>query len=149
MPAIETLGNIVNTTQTATLWGIFIIVTTVAVQSIVASFVKASSKGHIPGKIDSALSHDSLIFRTYRTFQNSLENVPIMLATCFLAIFANADTSAMCTIVWVYAIARIMHMALYYLIATEKNPSPRSIFFMIGLFANIALLIHIATTLAA
>jgi hypothetical protein len=38
-------------------------------------------------------------------------------------------------------------MALYYSIATEKNPSPRSYFFLVGLAANITILALIGAKL--
>jgi hypothetical protein len=40
-------------------------------------------------------------------------------------------------------------MALYYMIATEKNPSPRSYFFMIGLVSNLVLIVMLAVHMAA
>ena len=39
--------------------------------------------------------------------------------------------------------ARIIHMVLYYKIVTEKNPSPRSLFWAIGFITNIYLLIDL------
>ena len=47
-----------------------------------------------------------------------------------------------------FALSRILHMALYYAIATEKNPSPRSYFFLLGVVANIALLVFVGLALA-
>jgi uncharacterized MAPEG superfamily protein len=44
-------------------------------------------------------------------------------------------------LVWVYAIARIIHMALYYVVATEANPSPRSYFYIVGFVANMVVLV--------
>ena len=38
-------------------------------------------------------------------------------------------------------------MLLYYAIATEKNPSPRSYFFLIAAIANIALVVLIGLRL--
>ena len=43
-------------------------------------------------------------------------------------------------LILVFAMSRLVHMILYYLISTEKNPSPRSYFFIAGLVSNIALL---------
>tara|TARA_R110000868_G_scaffold189695_1_gene432909 strand:- start:93793 stop:94215 length:423 start_codon:yes stop_codon:yes gene_type:complete len=129
------------------LWGVFLIILTVIMQGVVAATVKAKAIGAVPGKIDADLSHDSLIFRSHRTFHNSLENVPWMLATCFLAFFSNVDAFWLSVYIWVFAVARIIHMVLYYVIATEKNPSPRSIFFLIALVANMALLTNIAVDL--
>ena len=130
------------------MWGIFVILVTVLVQAIIASVSKASQPGAIPGKMDESLSHSSFVFRSNRTVMNSLENSPLMVAAAFLAIFAGANVSWTGILVWVFALARILHMALYYAIATEKNPSPRSYFFLLGVVANIALLVFVGIALA-
>lgn len=131
----------------AAYWGILIIISTLILQGIIAAFTKSSQVGAIPGKIDPTLSHSSIVFRTHRTFMNSLENVPAMLSTSFLAIFIATNVFWIAVIIWIYAIARIIHMALYYGIATDKNPSPRSYFYLIALAANIALVILCGVTL--
>jgi uncharacterized MAPEG superfamily protein len=120
--------------------GILIIILTVVVQSIVAAKSKASQPGAIPGKIDISLSHSSFVFRTNRTFANSLENISVMLGASFLAILVGANIFWTGVIIWIMAISRIIHMVLYYSISTEKNPSPRSYFYLIALVANIILL---------
>jgi uncharacterized MAPEG superfamily protein len=65
----------------------------------------------------------------------------------FLAILIGANVFWTGVLIWVYAMARIVHMGLYYKIATEKNPSPRSYFFIIGVIANIALLVLVGVAL--
>jgi uncharacterized MAPEG superfamily protein len=120
--------------------GILVIILTVVVQSLVAAKSKAEQPGAIPGKIDNSLSHSSFVFRANRTFANSLENITVMLATSFLAILVGANIFWAGVMIWVMAISRIIHMALYYSIATEQNPSPRSYFYLIALVANIVLL---------
>jgi uncharacterized MAPEG superfamily protein len=121
-------------------FGILTIILTVVVQSLVAAKSKASQPDAIPGKIDSSLSHSSFVFRSNRTFANSLENITVMLGASFLAIFVGANVFWTGIIIWVMAISRIIHMILYYSILTEKNPSPRSYFYLIALVANIILL---------
>lgn len=101
---------------------------------------KGSQKGAIPGKIDPSLSHESFVFRAHRTFMNTLENITAMVTTSFLAMLIGADSSWTAVLIWTFVAARLVHMLLYYWIATEKNPSPRSYFFMIGLLANVGLL---------
>ena len=133
--------------HTLAYWGLFVIIFTVIIQSMTAAIAKASQPAAIPGKIDDSLSHSSFIFRSNRTFMNSLENLPTILGTSFLAIFLDANTFWTGLLVIIFAFARIMHMILYYVIATEKNPSPRSYFFLLGLAANIALLILCGVTL--
>ncbi len=130
------------------LWGVFVILLTVLVQSLVAAGTKASQPGAIPGKIDESLSHSSFVFRSNRTLMNSLENLPVMLGTAFLALFAGVDAMWTGVLIWMFALSRILHMALYYAIATEKNPSPRSYFFLLGVVANIALLVFVGLALA-
>lgn len=131
------------TSDLAALLGIFVIILTLLLQGLIAAFVKAKQPGAVPGKIPENLSHDSLVFRTHRTFLNSLENTPIMLATAFLALFSGVGGIWLAVCVWVYAVSRVLHMVLYYAISTEQNPSPRSWFYLTGLLANIALLVII------
>lgn len=133
--------------NTFAFWGLFIILLTVILQSITAAVAKASQPAAIPGKIDESLSHSSFVFRSHRTFMNSLENLPAILGTSFLAIFIGVNVFWTGLLISVFALARILHMVLYYVIATEKNPSPRSYFFLMGLAANIALLILCGLTL--
>lgn len=120
--------------------GLYLVLITLLIQSLVASVSKASKPNAVPGKIDESLSHNSFIFRSHRTFMNSLENMPLFLGTVLLAVLAGTDPTWTAILVWTFALARIAHMLLYYAIATERNPSPRSYFFGIGLLANIVLL---------
>ncbi|QMV17071.1 MAPEG family protein [Vibrio spartinae] len=132
---------------TASYWGIFVMLITWLIQSLVASVSKGSQPGAVPGKIDESLSHDSFVFRSHRTFMNSLENLPMMLGTAFLAILVGTNVFWTGVFIWVFAGARIVHMVLYYAIATETNPSPRSYFFLLGLLSHICLLVLCALAL--
>ncbi|WP_237742324.1 MAPEG family protein [Gayadomonas joobiniege] len=109
---------------------------------MVASIAKASQPGAIPGKISEDLSHHSFVFRAHRTFMNTLENLPAMLATFMLAIFVGVEPLFLGIYTLAYVGFRVIHMLLYYLIATEKNPSPRSYFFILGFLSNLSLLVH-------
>ena len=133
---------------TAAYWGIFLIISTVVIQGIIAAASKASQTGAIPGKIDESLSHASFVFRSNRTFMNSLENFPAMIGASFLAVLVGANVFWTGVLILVFAMSRIIHMILYYLISTEKNPSPRSYFFIAGLVSNIALLALCGVALA-
>jgi len=136
-----------NTYDPVVLTGIWIIIATLLVQWGTAAAVKAKQPGAIPGKVPDDISHDSLVFRTHRTFMNSLENVPMFLFTVFLGMFIGLDSVWFGYWVMLFALARILHMVLYYAIATEKNPSPRSWFFVLGAIANIAVLVQCAMAL--
>ncbi|ABG42594.1 conserved hypothetical protein [Paraglaciecola sp. T6c] len=111
------------------------------VQWAVATFSKAKQPNAIPGKIDENLSHDSFVFRAHRTFQNTLENSALFVGTVLFAFLLNVQSPIFAICVWVYLAARLVHMVLYYAISTEKNPSPRTYFFLIGLLANVVMLV--------
>ena len=111
------------------------------IQWVVATFSKSKQSDAVPGKIDNNLSHDSFIFRAHRTFHNTLENSALFVGTVLLAFVLNVQSPIFAIFIWTYLIARIVHMVLYYVIATEKNPSPRTYFFLIGVAANIAMLV--------
>ena len=117
------------------------------VQWAVATFSKAKQPNAIPGKIDENLSHDSFVFRSHRTFQNTLENSALFVGTVLFAFVLNFQSPIFALCVWVYLAARVVHMALYYAISTEKNPSPRTYFFLIGLLANVVMLVMLGIRL--
>ncbi|GAC33934.1 MAPEG family protein [Paraglaciecola polaris] len=117
------------------------------VQWMVATFSKAKQPNAIPGKIDKNLSHDSFVFRAHRTFQNTLENSALFVGTVVFAFILNYQSPIFAVCVWTYLVARVVHMALYYAISTEKNPSPRTYFFLIGLLANVVMLVVVGLRL--
>ncbi len=125
----------------ATHLAILMILVTMLVQTLVATVAHRKQKLYVPGVVDENLGHDSFVFRSHRTYQNSLENTPLFVATVFLAMFMNYAPVTVAWCGWIYAVARIFHMGLYYAIATEKNPSPRSYFYALGLFTNITLMV--------
>ncbi len=129
------------------IWGLWLVGLTVVVQGVVAAVAHRRQSHYIPGKVDDELSHSSFVFRSHRTFQNSLENLTPFLLPALLAIFTGTSPAMLAIIVWIFALARLIHMALYYAIATEKNPSPRSYFYAIGLLSTIALYIVVAMSL--
>jgi uncharacterized MAPEG superfamily protein len=113
----------------------------VLIQWLVATFSKARQPEAVPGKINDDLSHDSFVFRAHRTFHNTLENSVLFIGSVLFAFSLNYQSPLLAIAVWVYVLARMVHMALYYAIATEKNPSPRTYFFLIGLVANLFILV--------
>ncbi|MDP6969030.1 MAG: MAPEG family protein [Gammaproteobacteria bacterium] len=123
--------------------GIWVILLTVFIQSMVASIAHRRQKHYVPGIVDNKLSHESFVFRSHRTLINSLENLVLMLGTVVVAMLAGVEASWVAGTVWVYALARLVHMWLYYALATEKNPSPRSYFYIIGMLANLVLLVKL------
>lgn len=123
------------------LLGIGVLLLMVFTQWLIASGRKARQSGAVPGQPPQQATHQDFTFRAWRTHQNTLENLGTMLGASFLAILAGASTLVVAWLVWIMVLARIAHMVLYYAIATDKNPSPRSYFFMIAWLANLGLLL--------
>jgi len=127
-------------TYTTSLIGLWLALTTITLQAVIATGAHRRQSKMVPGIVDPALSHDSFVFRSDRTFRNSLENIAPFFGLSVLAMIAGFSPDRLAIVIWVYALARLLHMILYYRIATEKNPSPRSYFYMIGLLATIYLI---------
>ena len=123
--------------------GLWVILATIVFQAMVmvGADKKRLEKGYKIGVIDSSLGQKSFLFRSYRTFWNSLENIVPILGMSIVAILAGYSAFKLSIVIWIYAISRIIHMILYYFIATEKNPSPRSLFWVLGLLATIYLVV--------
>ena len=124
-------------TYALSLVGLWLILTTITLQAIIATGAHRRQSKMVPGIVDPALSHDSFVFRSDRTFRNSLENIAPFFGLSVLAMLAGFSPDRLAIAVWVYALARLLHMILYYRIATEKNPSPRSYFYAIGLLTTL------------
>jgi len=129
--------------------GLWVILTTIVVQAMVASVAHRRQKVYVPGIVDPSLGHSSFVFRSDRTFRNSLENIVPLFGLAVVAILTGYDAGRLAIVLWVYAVARIIHALLYYAIATEKNPSPRSYFYAIGFLATLFLVIDLGRTLIA
>lgn len=117
-----------------------LLVTMIVIQAIIATAAHRKQTEYIPGVVDDKLDHHSFVFRSHRTFMNSLENVPVFVLTAMLAMFSAVDAQTLYWSVVVYTAARLVHMVLFYKIATNKNPSPRSYFYMIALLTQLFLL---------
>ena len=121
--------------------GLFVVLFTIIVQATIATMTKARENGSIPGAPPKKTDQMNFAWRAYRAHMNSLENLPLFLGAFMMAMLSSLNSLAIIISVWIYAGARIVHGVLYYLIATDKNPSPRSWFFLIALTANVALLL--------
>ena len=123
--------------------GLWLILSTIVVQAMVMVSAHRAEKGYKVGKIDPDLGQESFFFRSYRTFWNSLENIIPILGMALVGILAGYSPFKLGIVIWIYAISRIIHMLLYYYIATEQNPSPRSLFYIFGLFATLFLIVDL------
>jgi uncharacterized MAPEG superfamily protein len=130
-------------------WAFLFIVFTLLLQTLIATGAHRKQTQYVPGVVSENLGHESFVFRSHRTFQNSLENAPMMLFAAVLAVLVGLSPGQLAATLWTFAIARLIHMALYYAISTEKNPSPRSYFYAIAMLSNLVLVVMIAAHLAS
>ncbi len=129
--------------------GLWLTLSTIIIQAMVLVRVHRRQKGYKVGVIDPSLGQESFFFRAYRTFWNSLENIIPLFGMAIIAMMVGYSAHKLSIVVWIYAVTRIIHMALYYKISTDKNPSPRSGFWAMGLFANIYLMIDLGIFLSS
>ena len=128
--------------------GLWLVLATMIIQAIVAVRVHRRQKGgYNVGVIKPELGQSSIVFRAHRAFQNSMENITPLMGMAIIAALSGYSATKLSVIVWIYAIARIVHMALYYKIATDKNPSLRSIFWAIGFLTNLYLMFDLGVHL--
>ena len=130
-------------TYHASLTGLWLVLATISVQALVAVAAHRRQKKMIPGIVNPKLGHESFVFRSDRTFRNSLENIIPFFGLSMLAMLAGFDAGRLGVVVWVFGLARLVHMVLYYRIATEVNPSPRSYFYLIGVIATLYLIVDL------
>lgn len=116
------------------------LLTLIVIQALVASVAHRRQKHYVPGIVDSQLDHHSFVFRSHRTFLNSLENAPVFVLTILLCMGIGLSSEKVFYLSLIFTASRFIHMLLFYFIATNKNPSPRSIFYMIGLVTQIVAL---------
>ena len=119
--------------------GLWLILATIVLQAMIMVRAHRAEKDYKVGKIDPNLGQESFFFRSHRAFWNSLENIIPFLGMSIIAILAGYSSFKLGIVVWIYAIS----MLLYYYIATEKNPSPRSYFYGFGLIATLYLLVDL------
>jgi uncharacterized MAPEG superfamily protein len=125
------------------LLGLWLTLSVIIIQAVVLVRVHRRHKGYKVGVIDPALGQSSFFFRAYRTFWNSLENIVPLFGMAIIAMMAGYSPQKLSVIIWIYAVVRIIHMILYYKIATDKNPSIRSLFWATGLIANMYLMVDL------
>ena len=123
--------------------GLWVILSTIIIQALILVGSHRAQPGYRVGVIDPNLGQESFFFRSHRAFWNSLENIVPLLGMSLIAILSGYDVEKLNLVIWIYAVSRMIHMILYYSIATDKNPSLRSLFWISGLFANIYLMVDL------
>ena len=116
-------------------FALWVILTTIFAQAVVLIVAHRMQKNYKVGVIDASLGQQSFLFRSYRAFWNSVENVVLIFPLIIVGILIDYDSNRLGIITWVYAVSRIGHMLVYYFIATDRNPSLRSVFWLFGFFA--------------
>ena len=116
-------------------FALWVILTTIFAQAVVLIVAHRMQKNYKVGVIDASLGQPSFLFRSYRAFWNSVENVVLIFPLVIIGILIDYDSNRLGIITWVYAVSRIGHMLVYYFIATDRNPSLRSVFWLFGFFA--------------
>ena len=116
-------------------FALWVILTTIFAQAVVLIVAHRMQKNYKVGVIDASLGQQSFLFRSYRAFWNSVENVVLIFPLVIVGILIDYDSNRFGIITWVYAVSRIGHMLVYYFIATDRNPSLRSVFWLFGFFA--------------
>ena len=116
-------------------FALWVILTTIFAQAVVLIVAHRMQKNYKVGVIDASLGQQSFLFRSYRAFWNSVENVVLIFPLVIVGILLDYDSNRLGIITWVYAVSRIGHMLVYYFIATDRNPSLRSVFWLFGFFA--------------
>jgi len=101
------------------------------------AFLKEEQLPGIPTKGDHAL----FSFRVIRTYQNSVENLPLILGTVLLGIIANIASGSLNWLVAIYVLARIAFWAIYYSGIGKAAGGPRTMAYVIGLITNIILIV--------
>ena len=128
--------------------GLWLILATIIVQAMVAIRVHRRQKGgYKVGVIKPELGQSSIVFFEHIELSKISENITPLLGMAIIAALMGYSSFKLSIIVWVYVIARIIHMILYYKIITDKNPSPRSIFWAVGFLANVYLMIDLGVFL--
>ncbi|WP_316861977.1 MAPEG family protein [uncultured Cohaesibacter sp.] len=125
------------------LYAIYALLVMVAVQGLVASVAHRAQASYVPGVVDPTLGPGSFVFRSHRTLMNSIENVPFMMGLVFLAILSGFSPDKLGVLCWIFVLARLAHMVTYYLVATHKNPSLRSVFYIVGFLAQLVLMVMV------
>lgn len=110
----------------------------VLAQSFLAGVIGLGKSDEEPG-MPLKGGHKDLSFRTLRTYGNSVENLPVFVATLLLALIAGVAP------IWVNSLAiihvgfRLVYWIVYYSGVGKVGGGPRTIVYVLGLLANLVL----------
>ncbi len=110
----------------------------VLVQSFLAGILGLAGGEEISG-LPLKGDHSKFSFRTIRTYGNSTENLPAFATTVFLAIIAGVGVALVNWLAIIHVVIRLAYWAVYYSGIGNVAGGMRTIMYVLGLFANIAL----------
>ena len=99
------------------------------------SFIKEEQVPGMPLRLD----HSRLSFRAIRTYQNSVESLPPFLAALLLAIMVGVPAGAVNGLAVAYLVFRLAFWAIYYSGIGRVAGGARTLAYVGGLLANLAL----------
>ena len=122
------------------LMALLILCLAILVQSFIAGAIGLGKSAEVPG-IPLKGNHADFSFRTLRTFHNSIENLPVFIATLGIAIIAGAPVAWVNGLASLYVVLRLIYWAVYYSGIGKVEAGPRTIVFVLGFFTNVAIAI--------
>jgi uncharacterized MAPEG superfamily protein len=122
------------------LMALLILCFAIFVQSFIAGTIGLGRSQEVPG-MPLKGNHGDLSFRTLRTYQNSVENLPAFIAVLGLAIIAGASALWVNWLAALHVALRLAYWAIYYGGIGKVQAGPRTIVFVLAFFANVVLAI--------
>lgn len=116
------------------LMGLLILAVLIVIQFGIADVAGIRAK-HVPG-MPVTEGHGSFLFRATRAHANTYENIGLFLLLVMLCLFGGANPLWTSIGIWVFVVARAVHMICYY----ADLRAIRSTAFTIGAIAELGLL---------
>ena len=120
----------------------------ILIQSFLAG-VLALGPGHQVSGMPLNGDHSDKSFRVMRTYGNSTENLPALIAAIALAIIAGVGTVWVNWLVGLHVAFRLAHWAIYYSGKGKVGGGIRTIVYVLGLLTNFILIVLALIALAA
>jgi len=122
----------------AALIALALICLTVLVQGFLAGVLGLAQSDEVPGRPLKG-DHPDFSFRVIRTYGNATENLPAFLTAVGLAIIAGVNPMIVNWLAALHVAARMAYWAIYYRGIGKTGGGIRTIAYVVGLFANLAL----------
>ena len=110
----------------------------VCIQSVIAGAIGLGKSNEEPG-LPLKGTHNDFSFRSLRTYANSVENLPMFGLIVLLAVFIGAEPKWVNWLAVTHVVFRVLYWAVYYSGIGKVEGGPRTIIYVIGLFANLIL----------